>query len=60
MKTKELRKKISEYISTKPNGDISTYKHVKTIGYKYVTIVDLYSGQVEKLHLVTFNTIYMS
>ena len=53
-----LRQKIKEFVNSKPNHDVDTYTHVSKVGYKYVTIVDLYSCKSFKVTLDSFYNRY--
>lgn len=52
-KPKEMRKAIKNWVSSLPNHDNGT-THIKTVGRKYVTTVDLYSGRIRKYELADY------
>jgi hypothetical protein len=55
-----LKESIKSYVSSKPNRDIRTALHVRTIGRKYVTLVRLDEGcKQTKLTLQEFADQYL-
>ena len=58
-KINNIKSKIKDFMESKPNYDVTAYEHVKSIGTKYVSIVNLYSCKTSKITLGEFAHYYM-
>lgn len=59
MNNKELRRRINDYVDSLPGRMIVNKVYVKTVGYKYVTVIIIYDKCLEvKYDLAEFYNVY--